>query len=229
MASVTHILAAGTTVEGQVRGDGDLTIAGVVRGGVELRGIVNIAEGGSVIGDVRCTHLTISGTVRGDVVVEGRTTIRQGATLQGSLATGRLDVQGGARIQASIETTTTADTPGLASASTPAPIPGPGSAGPSPSAAVAFADADDASAMPDFVTAADEQPVDISVSDALDTEQAPLASDDADTTEQGDDADTTELGDADVPSSAATDRLSNDPGVSDAEDASPPEPDSDDP
>lgn len=225
MASVTHILAAGTTVEGQVRGDGDLTIAGVVRGGVELRGVLNIVDGGSVTGDVRCTHLTLSGTVHGDVVVEGRTAIRQGATLRGTLATGRLDVQGGARIQASIETTGAADTAGPTSVSVPSlspgpGSPGPGSAGPPPSPIVPEAETDPAPADREAVADTTEPSEDGLLTDLSDSQARTAPDDEADDVDEGDVAQA---------SSSAPDRLTDDPGVSDAEDANPPEPEADDP
>jgi cytoskeletal protein CcmA (bactofilin family) len=220
MASVTHILAAGTTVEGQVRGDGDLTIAGVVRGGVELRGVLNIVDGGSVTGDVRCTHLTLSGTVHGDVVVEGRTAIRQGATLRGTLATGRLDVQGGARIQASIETTGAADTAGPTSVSAPSLSPGPGSAGPTPSPLVPEAETDPAPADREAVADTTEPSEDGLLTDLSDSQARTAPDDEADDVDEGDVAQA---------SSSAPDRLTDDPGVSDAEDANPPEPEADDP
>ena len=220
MAIVTHILAAGTTVEGQVRGDGDLTIAGVVRGGVELRGVLNIVDGGSVTGDVRCTHLTLSGTVHGDVVVEGRTAIRQGATLRGTLATGRLDVQGGARIQASIETTGAADTAGPTSISAPSPSPGPGSAGPTPSLIVPESETDPVPADREAVADTTEPSEDGLLTNLSDSQARTAPEDPASVVDDDDAAQA---------SSSAPDRLTDDPGVSDAEDANPPEPDADDP
>lgn len=212
MASVTHILAAGTTVEGQLRGDGDLTVAGVIRGGVELRGILSISEGGNVVGDVRCQQLVVAGTLQGDVIVEGRTTIRQGATLQGSLVTGRLDVQGGARIQASIETLGGADTLPLPPVQPRPNLPGPSSAGPD------AADADD----------------DASPTAQWSVGTSSHASADEDTDSHGDESEDTESlheGAEDEAAEMGTvnERLGDDPGVGDEADDSSAEADSDDP
>ncbi|MBU6162838.1 MAG: hypothetical protein KGO50_17110, partial [Myxococcales bacterium] len=164
--------------------------------------------------------LTLSGTVHGDVVVEGRTSIRQGATLRGTLATGRLDVQGGARIQASIETTGAADTAGPTSVSAPSLSPGPGSAGPTPSPIVPEADTDPAQADREAVADTTEPTEDGLLTDASDSHARSAPDDEADEVEQDDAA---------PASLSVLDRLTDDPGVSDAEDANPPEPEADDP
>jgi cytoskeletal protein CcmA (bactofilin family) len=212
MASVTHILAAGTTVEGQLRGEGDLTVAGVIRGGVELRGTLSINEGGSIVGDVRCQQLVVAGKLHGDVVVEGRTAVRQGATLQGSLVTGRLDVQGGARIQASIETLGGADTLPPPPVQPRPNLPGPSSAGPD-----AAGTDDDASTTTQWSVGTTTHASAEEDADSLRDE-----SDDTDSSADGMEDEVAETG-------SANERLGDDPGVGDEGDDSLPEADSDDP
>lgn len=83
-----NTLAKGTSVRGDLRGDGGFRIDGHVDGSVESGGPVTIGESGSVSGLVRGTDVTIEGTVRGDVQATGHVEVGARGRLLGD-ATGK--------------------------------------------------------------------------------------------------------------------------------------------
>lgn len=66
-----NCIGHGTSVRGDLRGEGGFRIDGTVDGSVEAQGPVTVGENGSVSGLVRGTHITIEGTVNGDVFATG--------------------------------------------------------------------------------------------------------------------------------------------------------------
>jgi cytoskeletal protein CcmA (bactofilin family) len=83
-----NVLAAGTTVRGDLRGDGGFHIDGHVDGSVESNGPVTVGESGSVSGLIKGTDVSIEGMVNGDVQASGHIAIGARGQLLGD-ATGR--------------------------------------------------------------------------------------------------------------------------------------------
>jgi cytoskeletal protein CcmA (bactofilin family) len=53
------VVEAGTTVEGEVRGEGDLVVRGSLRGRVSMEGTVRLEPGSDVEADVRAPRVVI--------------------------------------------------------------------------------------------------------------------------------------------------------------------------
>ena len=116
-------LASGTALEGTLRSDGDIEIAGsfkgeiITSGTVTLRSVIqsNITAGSlklmgcTLTGDVKVTgnisakELLCAGKINGDLEVSGSTTLEEKAQISGGLVTGTLAVVKGAVIRGGVE------------------------------------------------------------------------------------------------------------------------------
>ena len=64
----TSRIPSGVVVEGQIRGQGDLVIAGQVEGSLDIDGLVVIEASGQVRGPIRARAITVSGSVHGPLL-----------------------------------------------------------------------------------------------------------------------------------------------------------------
>src|SRR5205085_11695269 len=63
--SSINLIGNGTTIEGDIRSNGDLRIDGTVHGNVYSKAKVVVGSTGMVEGDINCQNADISGTVKG--------------------------------------------------------------------------------------------------------------------------------------------------------------------
>lgn len=92
------VIGPTSRVRGQVRGEGALRIEGEVDGDIAVGGAAEIAQGGSVRGDVEAESLDVAGTLTGDVRAEGLVVVREGAELAGGVQATRIAIEPGARV-----------------------------------------------------------------------------------------------------------------------------------
>jgi cytoskeletal protein CcmA (bactofilin family) len=98
------VLGASTRVTGRINGDGALRIEGTVKGDVNVRGETEIAEGGSLEGNVQGTALDIGGNLLGDARAEGAIAVRASAQVRGELRGAQVSIEAGARVSVRLET-----------------------------------------------------------------------------------------------------------------------------
>lgn len=98
------ILGPSTRVTGRVSGEGALRVEGNVRGDVQVSGSAEIAEGGSVEGNVSADTLDIAGSLLGDAVVSGPVFIRGGAVVRGELRGSEISIEPGSRVSVRLDT-----------------------------------------------------------------------------------------------------------------------------
>lgn len=91
-----NIIGAATVLEGTLRADGNVNIAGTVNGNVEVEGRTVVAAGGVVDGEVVTTSAEIAGTVRGQLSVSERLVLKATAVVEGDIRTAKLVVEDGA-------------------------------------------------------------------------------------------------------------------------------------
>jgi cytoskeletal protein CcmA (bactofilin family) len=80
-----NVLGRGVRVRGRLQGEGDLRIEGAIDGDVRVSGVVEIAEGGTVHGEIAGQRVVVEGTLEGDVTSEGTIVVRGGAKVRGDL------------------------------------------------------------------------------------------------------------------------------------------------
>jgi cytoskeletal protein CcmA (bactofilin family) len=94
--SSINIIGAGTTIDGEIRSNGDLRIDGTIRGSVTSKAKVVVGSTGTVEGDVVCQNADISGAVKGKTTVSEMLFLKSSARINGDILTGKLVVEVGA-------------------------------------------------------------------------------------------------------------------------------------
>jgi len=100
----TSVLGPTTRVVGRISGEGSLRIEGSVKGDLNVNGSAEIAEGGSIEGNVRAETLDIGGSLLGDGSASGPIAIRSTATVRGELRGGAISIEPGSKVSVRLET-----------------------------------------------------------------------------------------------------------------------------
>ncbi|HNR49432.1 MAG TPA: polymer-forming cytoskeletal protein [Bacteroidia bacterium] len=91
-----NIIAAGTSIEGEIKSNGDLRIDGNINGSVFSKAKVVIGATGVVEGDIVCQNADVSGTIKGTSTVTEMLFLKSTAKINGDINTGKLVVEVGA-------------------------------------------------------------------------------------------------------------------------------------
>jgi cytoskeletal protein CcmA (bactofilin family) len=98
------VVGASTRVTGRISGTGALRIEGTVKGDINLNGDAEIAEGGSVEGNLNGEGLDIGGTLLGDAQASGAIAVRAAAEVRGELRSAEVSIEAGARVSVRLDT-----------------------------------------------------------------------------------------------------------------------------
>ena len=85
-----------TSIEGNIKSDGDLHINGSVKGIIHCKGSISLGENGEIEGDVHSENAIIGGTVKGKLLVKNKITLESKSHLYGEMSCGRLIIEEGA-------------------------------------------------------------------------------------------------------------------------------------
>ncbi len=95
--SPINTITEGTTIKGDITGNGDMRLDGKLEGNITLTGKLVIGEKGVVHGNVLCQNANIIGTVEGNVSVKEFLTMYATASVKGDILINKLSVEPGAR------------------------------------------------------------------------------------------------------------------------------------
>lgn len=96
-------VVSGLRIKGEIIGNEDLTVDGVVEGPIELsEGKLTVGNDGKVSGNVTASEVDIHGSVTGNLCAK-RLEIRNSGSMVGDVATGRIVIDDGAFYKGSIE------------------------------------------------------------------------------------------------------------------------------
>ena len=90
------VLAAGASVEGMLRSDNSIRIAGSVQGEVESKQNVTVEEGARVMARIVAEQVTVLGEVNGSIECTGRVEIAASGRVTGEVSAGTLAIREGA-------------------------------------------------------------------------------------------------------------------------------------
>ncbi len=99
-------IEAGLTVEGSVRGDGELVVAGRLRGALTLHGTLVVEEGGSVEAEVEADRVVVAGLLSGSVQAHDELRIQPGGYVDARVRARRLAVADGATFRGELQANT---------------------------------------------------------------------------------------------------------------------------
>jgi cytoskeletal protein CcmA (bactofilin family) len=98
------VVGAATRVTGRISGDGALRIEGSVKGDINVSGDAEIAEGGSVEGNLQGDGVEIGGSLLGDAQARSAIAVRAGAQVRGELRGAEVSIEAGARVSVRLDT-----------------------------------------------------------------------------------------------------------------------------
>jgi cytoskeletal protein CcmA (bactofilin family) len=97
-------IAAGLHVQGQISGNEDLVVDGIVDGPIQLAGCsLTVGEKGKVTGNIAAREVVVQGSVTGNVQASDRVEIKASGSIAGDIATARIIINDGAHFKGSIE------------------------------------------------------------------------------------------------------------------------------
>lgn len=97
-------IGAGTTIRGNLRGEGDIEIGGRVEGTVDITGEVILAAGASLQAGVRASRVTVFGNITGDIVADILVRLEPGSRVVGDIRAPSISIVEGASLRGRVET-----------------------------------------------------------------------------------------------------------------------------
>lgn len=101
MGAITTLIAAGTTIRGDVDFSDGLHLDGAVEGSLCAQGehaVLTVSDKGSVNGEIRATNAVINGSVKGDIVISERLELAVNARIDGNVYYKVLEMAAGAQV-----------------------------------------------------------------------------------------------------------------------------------
>ncbi len=95
-------IAKGVALTGSLNCEGDLVVAGSIKGESKTRGALTLLEGSRWEGNVEAMNAVVAGEVNGDIVAAERLEIRKSARINGSVHARTIAVAEGALINGEI-------------------------------------------------------------------------------------------------------------------------------
>ena len=91
----------GTSIEGEIRSEGDMRIDGLLKGNINISGKLVIGEKGRVEGEIKCSNANVSGYLQGKIQVEELLSLAASAKVKGDVFTNKLSIEPGAEFTGS--------------------------------------------------------------------------------------------------------------------------------
>ncbi|MGZ3862451.1 MAG: bactofilin family protein [Bacteroidia bacterium] len=91
--SSVNLLAAGTSIVGDVKSNGDFRIDGTLKGTLSVKGKLVVGPSGHIEGTVECQNADVSGEIKGKVNVSELLMLRATAKINGDIFTGKIAIE----------------------------------------------------------------------------------------------------------------------------------------
>ncbi len=92
-----NLIGTGTTINGEIKSNGDIRIDGTVIGQVFSKGKIVVGNTGTVEGEVYCQNADFSGNIKAKVEVSELLSLKATSRLRGEIVTNKLSIEPGAR------------------------------------------------------------------------------------------------------------------------------------
>lgn len=97
------VLGSGVTLEGRIEGDGDVRIAGKVKGEIQIGGDLTLDRGAQIAAKVSAANVTLGGELDGNIVATGQVKLLESSRMIGDLKANTLTVAAGSRMRGHVE------------------------------------------------------------------------------------------------------------------------------
>lgn len=91
-----NIIAAGTTLTGDIVAAGDCRIDGVLKGNIISNSKIYIGETGIIEGTIKCHSIEIEGDAKADITAAELIALKASATVTGNIRFGKIAIEPGA-------------------------------------------------------------------------------------------------------------------------------------
>ncbi len=98
----TTLIAETTSIEGTIRGSGDIRIEGRITGTVDATGRLLVAASGRAKATLNARVVVVAGTVEGDVTADERIELQPTARLTGNITAPKIHIQEGASFEGEV-------------------------------------------------------------------------------------------------------------------------------
>ncbi len=95
-SSLINTITVGTTIKGDIAGNGDFRMDGALEGNITLTGKMVIGEKGLIKGNVVCQNANVMGTIEGNLSVKEFLTLYASARVKGDIVSSKLAIEPGA-------------------------------------------------------------------------------------------------------------------------------------
>ncbi len=92
-----NLIGTGTTINGEIKSNGDIRIDGTVNGQVFSKGKIVVGNTGIIEGEIYCQNADFSGNIKAKVEVTELLTLKATSRLKGEIITNKLSIEPGAR------------------------------------------------------------------------------------------------------------------------------------
>jgi len=92
------VIAAGTSIAGELNSDGIVKVEGTVIGSVRADRQVLVAKGGRIEGDVFTREAVVGGEIRGAILADDRVEVQTSSIIEGDITTQRILVHEGGEV-----------------------------------------------------------------------------------------------------------------------------------
>jgi cytoskeletal protein CcmA (bactofilin family) len=93
-----NMISEGTSLEGTIKTQNDIRIAGTVNGEANAKGKVIVSSSGKIKGNIEASDADVAGKVDGQIKVSNKLVLRDSALVEGDIYTETLLVEEGAQI-----------------------------------------------------------------------------------------------------------------------------------
>lgn len=97
------VIGRGITIEGEITASDEVVVGGVVRGKLNVEGLVTIEADGVVEADIGAHSVSVAGSVTGDVTASERVDLLTGGRLVGDVTSARLTIADGASFKGNVD------------------------------------------------------------------------------------------------------------------------------
>jgi cytoskeletal protein CcmA (bactofilin family) len=90
-------------VQGRIRGEGDLTVAGRIEGDIAISGDLVVLDSGVLTSQVEASDVSVAGELTGDIDARGVVRIQRGARVRGDVRGRSFSIEDGAEFSGSLD------------------------------------------------------------------------------------------------------------------------------
>ena len=87
------LFGKGTSIKGNISGEGDIRIDGILHGNINISGKLIVGESAVILGDIKAERAEIYGQTTGTINVVGLLSIKNPGIVEGDLYVGQLQIE----------------------------------------------------------------------------------------------------------------------------------------